>query len=346
MFTTLLAIAMTAPATAGYGDVDEQGYPSWAERSVHLWTNAARVDPEAFSDEYPQAYEPCRFEDFTEDEKTPKAPIYYDRNLNDAARFHSQDMVDNNWFAHESSDGTSFGDRMARFYESGYIGENIAYGYPSPFSAMFHGWMCSSGHRANIMTAGWTELGTGVVNTHYTQDFGGGAPDSTGAVAMGVHEPSTATDTATFYADWQDDDPPTYLRVVIDGRPSSLDLEYGKDTQGVFAAEVEVEPGDCHAYYFAWETADGTQGTFPETGSYTYGIDCADGIGWVEGQDGELGGGGSGGGFGDGEGGAPGEGNLDTDDIRLVGCSSVPGGAAPLGALALLGLAAIARRRD
>ena len=30
-----------------------------------------------------------------------------------------------------------------QYYDSGYIGENIAYGYPSPFSAMFHGWMCS-----------------------------------------------------------------------------------------------------------------------------------------------------------------------------------------------------------
>ena len=90
-------------------------------------------------------------------------------------------------------------------------------------------------------------------------------PDSDGAVAMGVHEPASANDTATFYADWLDSDAPTYLRVVIDGRPSALGLEYGVDTQGVFAAEVEVEPGDCHAYYFAWETADGATGTFPES---------------------------------------------------------------------------------
>jgi hypothetical protein len=340
MLSPLLALALTAPAIAGYGDIDDQGYPNWAERSTHLWTNAARVDPEAFADEYLEAYEPCTFDEFTTDEQTPKPPIYYDRTLNDAARFHSQDMVDNDWFAHESSDGTGFAERMSRFYDSGYIGENIAYGYPSPFSAMFHGWMCSDGHRANIMTAGWTELGTGVVNTHYTQDFGGGTADSTGAVAMGVHEPVSATDTATFYADWQDDAAPVYLRAVIDGRPTALDLEYGTDMQGVFAADVEVEPGDCHAYYFAWETAAGTQGTFPETGSYTYGVQCSDSIGWVEEQAGELGGGGSGGG------GAPGEGNLDTDDIRLIGCMTTPGGAAPLGLLALVGLSVVARRRD
>lgn len=341
MLAPLFALALTAPATAGYGDVDEQGYPTWAERSVHLWTNAARVDPEAFADEYPQAYEPCTFDEFTTDEKTPKAPVYYDRTLNDAARFHSQDMVDNNWFAHESSDGTSFPDRMSRFYDNGSIGENIAYGYASPYAVMFYGWMCSDGHRANIMTGGWTELGTGVVDTHYTQDFGGGTADSTGAVAMGVHEPVSATDDATFYADWQDDAPPTYLRVVVDSRPTSLVLEYGEDTQGVFAADAEVEAGDCHEYFYAWETADGVQGTFPETGSYTYGTTCSDASGWVEGQAGEFGGGGSPGGIG-----APGEGNLDTDDIRLVGCTTLPGGAVPFGALALVGLVAVARRRD
>ncbi|MEC7948821.1 MAG: CAP domain-containing protein [Myxococcota bacterium] len=333
MLASLLPLALSASASAGYGDVDATGYPSWAERSVHLWTNAARVDPEAFDDEYRQAYEPCSFADFTADEQTPKPPIYYDRALNDAARFHSQDMVDNDWFAHESSDGTSFGDRMARYYDSGYIGENIAYGYPSPFSAMFHGWMCSEGHRANIMTAGWTELGTGVVGTHYTQDFGGGTPDSDGAVAMGVHEPASANDTATFYADWLDSDAPTYLRVVIDGRPSALGLEYGVDTQGVFAAEVEVEPGDCHAYYFAWETADGATGTFPETGSYTYGANCTDGIGWTDEQ------------AGDAAGGASGAGSLDTDDIRLIGCTSAPGRPGPIGALALLGVMVLGRRR-
>ncbi len=339
---TLTLVGTSGPALAGYGDVNEDGYPSLAERQVHLWTNAARVDPEAFADEYPQAYEPCRFEDFTEDEKTPKAPVYYDFNLNDAARFHSQDMVDTGHWGHDSSDGTSFADRLSRFYDSGYIGENIAYGYPSPYSALFHGWMCSDGHRANIMTAGWTELGTGVVSTHYTQDFGGGPADSDGAVAMGAHEPASATDSAEFYADWQDDDAPVALEVVVDGKATALELLYGVETQGVFQADVEVEPGDCHAYYFIWETAKGDTGVFPETGAYTYGIGCEDDIGWVprDGDDVDPGGGSGGGSGGDADG------ELDTDDIRLVGCTTVPAGAPGGAALTLLGLLVGLRRRD
>ena len=38
-------------AIAGYGDVSEDGYPSWAERDVHIWTNMMRVDPEEFLDQ-------------------------------------------------------------------------------------------------------------------------------------------------------------------------------------------------------------------------------------------------------------------------------------------------------
>lgn len=340
MSTVLIALALSATAHAGYGDVTEDGYPSWAERSVHLWTNAARVDPEAFSDEYPQAYEPCYFDDFTADEKTPKAPIYYEPMLNDSARFHSQDMVDNNHFAHESSDGTPFAERLSRFYDSGSIGENIAYGYPSTFDVMFHGWMCSDGHRANIMSGGWVELGTGVVGTHYTQNFGGGAANSTGAVAMGVHEPSSATDSAEFYADWQDGEAPVAFEVVVDGEATSLELVYGIDTQGVFMADVEVEPGDCHEYYFVWETASGDVGAFPETGAYTYGIACSDEIGWVP-RDGDAPGPGGGSGS---SGGADGE--LDTDDIRLVGCATVPGGLGGVLGLSLAGLVVGLRRRD
>ena len=33
------------------------------------------------------------------------------------------------------------------------------------FDAVFGGWMCSDGHRANIMLPDWVELGTGVVGT-------------------------------------------------------------------------------------------------------------------------------------------------------------------------------------
>jgi hypothetical protein len=44
----MILLFASLAAMAGYGDVDAEGYPSWAERDLHLWTNASRVDPEAF----------------------------------------------------------------------------------------------------------------------------------------------------------------------------------------------------------------------------------------------------------------------------------------------------------
>jgi hypothetical protein len=55
LLSTVLALAAglgAAPARAGYGDVGDDGLPSAAERELHLWTNAARVDPAAFKADY------------------------------------------------------------------------------------------------------------------------------------------------------------------------------------------------------------------------------------------------------------------------------------------------------
>jgi hypothetical protein len=341
----MILLFASLAAMAGYGDVDAEGYPSWAERDLHLWTNASRVDPEAFEEFYNQAG--CSFDDFEPSEQSPKDLLYFEWDLNVASRFHCDDMYTNDWFAHESSDGTSFFDRVSRFYsESGYVGENIAYGYPDPFTAQMGGWMCSSGHRANIMLADYNELGTGVVSNYYTQDFAAGTVDSTNPVAMGVHEPQTATDEATFFADWMDAAAPASFEVVVDGVGYPLALTYGTDTLGVYSGEAAPDAAECHRYFFRWETAAGASATFPETGSYLYGEACEAPVDWEEGQAAE---GPGGGGDGAGDGGlsevAGEDGLIDPADIKLVGCASLGRSAEGLGALLGLGLLLGRRRR-
>ncbi len=335
---------LSAPAMAGYGDVDADGLPSWEERDLHVWTNVVRVEPEAWDDQYRAGG--CSFDSFLAGEKVHLPPLGYDRNLNDAGRYHSQDMVDNNHFAHESSDGTSFQDRIARYYDVPFAGENIAYGYPDGFTTVMQGWMCSSGHRANIMLDGYTELGTGVVGTYYTQDFGGGERDWPHPVQMGNHEQKSATHDATFRADWYAADGPASFDVVVDGIAFPLALEYGEAQMGIYAADVAPEATSCHQYYFHWEESDGTTAVFPEEGSYTYGESCDSAFGWVAGHLG-LDGGGSGG--GDGTGGANGqdeEGNPLTAGVpKLVGCTT-SGRSAPwaIGFSWVIGLALVSRR--
>lgn len=101
--------------------------------------------------------------------------LTYDWELSRVARIKSQDMEDNNYFAHNSPVyGTPF--QMIRNFGISFqtAGENIAKGYTSP-QAVVNGWMNSSGHRANILNASYTKIGVGYVSGgHYwTQMFTG-----------------------------------------------------------------------------------------------------------------------------------------------------------------------------
>jgi len=79
-----------------------------------------------------------------------------------AAEYHCQDMIDRDFFDHYNPDGDAPWDRaMELGYPSGSVGENIAGGYWTP-AAVMTAWMNSPGHRANILNAGWTEVGVGM----------------------------------------------------------------------------------------------------------------------------------------------------------------------------------------
>lgn len=97
-----------------------------------------------------------------------------DASLTAAARAHSQDMSQQNYFSHTSLDGRGPGQRIT---DAGYswntYGENIAAGFSTP-EAVMNAWMNSSGHRANILGANFCDLGVGheAAGNYWTQDFG------------------------------------------------------------------------------------------------------------------------------------------------------------------------------
>ena len=94
--------------------------------------------------------------------------LTYNWELSRVARYKSQDMVDNRYFSHTSPTyGTPF--QMIRSFGLSYrsAGENIAYGQRTP-QAVVNAWMNSSGHRANILSSSYTQIGVGyVANGHY-----------------------------------------------------------------------------------------------------------------------------------------------------------------------------------
>jgi len=80
----------------------------------------------------------------------------------DVAYAHARDMADRGYFDHVNPEGASAFDRLdnagVAFTAAG---ENIAQGYSTPEDAMA-AWMGSDGHRANILSPDFTELGVGV----------------------------------------------------------------------------------------------------------------------------------------------------------------------------------------
>ena len=108
------------------------------------------------------------------------APLVWNDKLTLAAEGHSQDMAAKNYFSHTSADGRTLADRVnATGYSWSSLGENIAAGYPG-VNAVMDGWIASPGHCANLMNAGFAEVGVTCVpgaggatySTYWTMDLG------------------------------------------------------------------------------------------------------------------------------------------------------------------------------
>lgn len=100
-------------------------------------------------------------------------PLRANWELSRVARYKSQDMADNRYFSHTSPTyGSPF--QMINAFGLSFqtAGENIAYGQASA-QAVVDSWMNSSGHRANILNASYTQIGVGYAanGRYWTQMF-------------------------------------------------------------------------------------------------------------------------------------------------------------------------------
>ncbi|MGN0496595.1 MAG: CAP domain-containing protein [Lachnospiraceae bacterium] len=99
------------------------------------------------------------------------SPLKMDIDLYKAAMVRAKEI--STYFSHTRPDGTMCYTACSKIY-----GENIAAGYPSASSVMA-GWMESEGHRANILTSGYTSIGiacyfdpNSYYGYHWVQVFG------------------------------------------------------------------------------------------------------------------------------------------------------------------------------
>ena len=97
------------------------------------------------------------------------APLRLNVKLRAAADAHSASMASRGFFSHSSPDGTIFWKRVARFYPQGSsrywsVGENLLWSTTGlGASGALKLWMASPGHRKNILTAHWREIGLSAV---------------------------------------------------------------------------------------------------------------------------------------------------------------------------------------
>ena len=98
------------------------------------------------------------------------APLRLSRPLSTAADSHSRAMGTFGFFGHSSRDGSVFWKRVQRFYAQGSygnwsVGENLLWSTTGlDASRALKLWMASPGHRKNILTARWREVGLSAVS--------------------------------------------------------------------------------------------------------------------------------------------------------------------------------------
>ena len=260
-------IPLLAPSLAlAYGEPDGAGRPNHRERLLHVFTNQVRAAPH----DWPGW-------DTSKATANARPPVRLHGKLIEAARFHADDMAEHNCFQHESCDGTTFQVRVDRFFNGAGAGENIytAIGVDDERSAIT-GWMNSDGHRRNILTDDWTDLGTGFSarggQVYYVQDFGLVTQDERPPIVGAAREllGSEVRLYANVYA--SDGQAPRELAAVVDGTSTPLTLIAGRPGNATYAVTLPA-PG-CAKVHFTVTPAGGSASTFPSTGSLLVGTAC------------------------------------------------------------------------
>lgn len=145
-------------------------------------------------------------------------PLKLVASLSAAARYHAADMGSDDYFEHDSYDRVSGSlkhvcgafDRVSLWYDDwSAVAENIGGGYTSP-EAVVAGWMNSAGHRSNILSDKFQELGVGYfagageLDSYWVQDFGARF-DAAPLVLASEAISTTDQDLDVYiYGDWQE----------------------------------------------------------------------------------------------------------------------------------------------
>jgi uncharacterized protein YkwD len=201
-------------------------------------------------------------------------PLQSDSRLQAAATGHSQDMAAQNYFDHTSLDSRTPGMRISQAgYSWSTYGENIAAGYSTP-AAVMAGWMNSAGHRANILSSAFCDLGVGYAyaaestyGAYWTQNFGrqqgvsacSSIPEHTISASGGLHGRISPSGIVTVApgasATFQITADPGYqiADVVVDGQSQGICETYSfVDVRQDHTIEALFERASTSRKFFPW----------------------------------------------------------------------------------------------
>jgi hypothetical protein len=288
------------------GQIDEgcftpsPGFPNWAERVFHTWTNRARSDPQAEL----AACSVCADQDCYQ----PQPPLPWSLALNRSARFHADHMKEEGYLSHNSAcdlvpniddlypdacggsadcacvggrmEGeTSWVDRFRLFGVANPAAELVSFSTRDPVSGFYlflHqpdsnpacSWRVSNGYRYSLLNTEGA-VGFGFKNERMVGDLAR-SPDVPGPLPSGAHYPRAA-ETVEFWANWYAPSGPESAFVNIDGVCTPLALARGTDTNGAWTTSVSGLAPSCHRYVFLFRDANGVEQTYPRQGSFGLG---------------------------------------------------------------------------
>jgi hypothetical protein len=277
---TFFLVTLCFSQQRGNGDrVDS--FPNLQERQLLALTNACRMAPVQYRDLYIGNYQvllPANY--------PPVNPLFWNLSLNRASHTHTIDMANNCGMQHNSCDGTAWNTRIKSYYtKSQTIAENIATGNSTALATVKQ-WVLEvdpardpvpadlstgDGHRKNIMSSLYKELGTGYARgpRQYTyfwvHDFGGGTPDFTSPLVDGCHL-FIETGTMTFFVNYYDPQTaPFSISCVIENQPYPMTLALGTASRGTYTL-IQTKGTTCRQYFFTC-TKSGTTFRYPEYGT-------------------------------------------------------------------------------
>ena len=296
-----IVAAIALASVRVYADGEEvNGFPNWEERVMHEWTNRARCDPQV---EMTACGSACGDGACY----TPQPPLPVDVALNRSARFHSDEMAAQGYFAHDSActlvsnidtlypgscqgsascacvggtvacdpTCTAWSARISLF-GAGPSGEIIASG--SDPNGAFYQWLFESynkttcGYDQGPPTNGhrWNILNNGPA-IGYGHGAGASVGDFGGSGTVGKIASGShyprSGSMVDAWANWADTAGPSVALIDVDGTCSVMTLGRGSATNGAYHAQVTGVGSGCHRYFFVFHDSASNMITYPTTGS-------------------------------------------------------------------------------